>query len=394
MRDTLIADSTDIKFECSQCGQRMLVERSAAGQKADCPKCGSPVTVPQLAPPAEIIETETPATPAPSRHEAGGEGAPHVVVALEEARAEIARLHALFKKAVDECERLRANATHVQAEIKSFQSDRQQLKADVAQARLAAATAEAHAAQIADALTAAQQELLVLRSEAETEITDLNERLSAAETHLAARERELREGKGEHTEALRSLAKTRAEFTKVNTEAKGLRGEVEVLRQEFQSITQGLAISQEQLRETQTRLETLTEEHGQASTERDDWRQQAEGFRRDLEALDTGRDLLELRTQHQALLQKHQSLETALAEQTEAAKKDNDVLRGIVARQNTTLGVHHSELRRLRRARFGLRLVYGLFTLGLLVLGYVAFYVFAPQQFARILGPYLKIFWH
>jgi len=386
MRDTLIADSTDIKFECTQCGQRMLVEKSAAGQRADCPMCGNPVLVPHVHPPAEVTKgeaaVEEPVAP------------PQAVGELEEARAEIARLQALFKKAVDECERLTANATPVQAEIKSFQSDRQQLKVDAAQARLAATTAEAHVAQLADGLAAAQQELAVLRSDAETEITALNERLSAAETRVATREREMRESKGEHTEALRSLARTRAEFAKVNSEAGGLRSEVEVLQQEFQAVTQGLAVSQEQLRETQARLEIVTGEHRQAGTERDEWRQQAEGFRRDLAALDTGRDLIELRARHQELQQKHQSLETTLAERTEAAKKDNDVLRGIVDRQNTTLAICHSDLRRLRRARFALRLVYGLFTLGLLVLGYLACYVFAPQHFTKILGPYLKIFGH
>lgn len=398
MRDILIADSTDIKFACSQCGQRMVVEKSAAGLRADCPMCGSPVTVPHTHPPADATRSDAPVAeqvaPAQSRREPGRESAAQVAAELESAREEIARQQALFKKAVDECERLTANATHVQAEIKSFQSDRQQLKADVAQARLAAATAEAHATQLAEALAAAQQELAVLRNEAETEITDLNERLSATETRLAVREREMREGKAEHTEALRSLAKTRVEFSKVNTEAAGLRTEVEVLKQEFQAVTQGLAISQEQLRAAQARLEILSEEHRQASTECADWRRQAEGLRHDLDALDTGHNLLELRAQHEELQQKHRNLETELAERSEAAKKDNDVLRGIVDRQNTTLGAYHGELRRLRRARFALRLVYGLFSLGLLALGFVAFFVFAPQHFTKVLGPYLKIFWH
>ena len=64
--------------------------------------------------------------------------------------------------------------------------------------------------------------------------------------------------------------------------------------------------------------------------------------------------------------------------------KDADILRGIVARQNTTLGVYHSELRRLRRALFGLRLMYSFLAVGLLVLGFFACKVFAPLEFARL----------
>ena len=59
--------------------------------------------------------------------------------------------------------------------------------------------------------------------------------------------------------------------------------------------------------------------------------------------------------------------------------KDNDVLRGIVARLNTTLGVYHSEIRRLRRGRYGLRILYVLFGLGLLALAYLGLHIFAPH---------------
>ncbi|MEP6714820.1 MAG: hypothetical protein ABJC09_04560 [Terriglobia bacterium] len=385
----MIADSADIKFECSQCGQRMVVERSAAGLSADCPMCSTPVTVPQVHAPADKGKAEAPVgeqSPPARTPPDGWESTQQVEAELAEARAEISRQHALFKKAVDECERLNANTTHVQAEIKSFQADRQQLKADLAQARQMAAAAEARASELGDAFSAVQAENGALRYQAEVDVNAVQERLAAVEAQLAAREQELIAGKTEHTDALRSLAKTRAEHSKLNTEAAGLRSEVEILRHDFESTTQELAATSQQLFETQGRWEALTEEHGQASAERDEWRRQAEQFRHDLTALDTGRDLLELRVQHEHLERKHQALEITLAERTEEAKKDNDVLRGIVTRQNTTLGVYHSELRRLRRGRYALRLVYGLFALGLLVLGFVALNVFAPQELAKLLG--------
>ena len=123
---------------------------------------------------------------------------------------------------------------------------------------------------------------------------------------------------------------------------------------------------------------------GSEKVARANHRTAAEGFRRDLSQIDNGRELLELREQHSELQRKHQSLEAALAEQAEVAKKENDVLRGIVERQNATLGTHHAELRRLRRARFSLRLVYGIFSLGLLVLAFLAVYIFAPQQLMKV----------
>lgn len=395
MRDSLIADD-DIKFECSQCGQHIVVEKSAAGLKADCPVCKTPVTVPPADSIAEPAKGEVPAlqpkpetsTPVDHAHPAPGSTS-GLDSELVEARAEIARQHSLFKKAVDECERLNANATHIQAELKSFQADRQQLKADLAQARHAATTAETRVSELVDAFSALQQEHGAYRYQAEIDLNALHERVSGAEAHLAARETELQENKAVHTDALRSLARTRAEFTKVNTEAVALRSEVEALRGDFEATTQELASTSQQLHEVRAHLEALTEEHQQATVERDDWRKQAEGYRNDLSALDTGRDLLDLRAQHADLQKKHHALEIQLAEQVEKSKKENDVLRGIVERQNATLDSHHHELRRLRRARFGMRLVYGLFSVGMLALGYLAFYIFAPQQLMKVVDQVL-----
>ena len=59
----------------------------------------------------------------------------------------------------------------------------------------------------------------------------------------------------------------------------------------------------------------------------------------------------------------------------EKLQHDNSVLRGIVARQNTELEIRHRDIVRLRRKRFGLQIVYALFALGLLALGYWAMQV-------------------
>ena len=393
MRDSLIADSADITFECSQCGQRMVVERSAAGEKTDCPACSTPLTVPVASSPdVEAPSEETPAAapaPASKAEESAWKTPEQLGAELVEAREEIERQHALFKKAVDECERLTASTTHIQAELKSYQAERQQLKTDLGHARQAVAIAESRVSELVDTLSALQQENGALRYQLEVDVNTLTERLSVVDAHLGARESELEQNKTELTNALRSLAKTRAEYSKVHMEAAGLRSEVEVLRNNFEATTQELATTSQQLFDVKDRFDALTEEHQVATTERDDWRQQAEGFQRDLSQIDSGRELLDLRAQHAELQRKHQSLEIALAEQSDAAKRDNDVLRGIVERQNATLGGHHAELRRLRRARFSLRLVYAIFALGLMALTFLALYIFAPQQLMKVVGQVL-----
>jgi len=372
----------------------MVVEKLAAGLSTDCPTCSTPMTVPRTDPVVEpdkvvaaVAPPETPAAEAQTETPQPTPASPEQLeTELAEARAEIARQHTLFKKAVEECERLNANATHIQAELKTFQADRQQLKTDLAHSRHAVSTAETRVSELVDAFSALQQEHGAFKYQAEIDVNALHERLTGAEAQLAAREEELSELQATHTDALRSLARTRAEFTKVNTEARGLRSEVETLRNDFEAATQELASTSQQLHEAQTTLETLTAEHLQATTERDDWRTKAEGYHHDLAALDTGRDLLDIRAQHAELQKKHQSLEIALAEQSENSRKENDVLRGIVERQNATLDSHHHELRRLRRGRFAMRLVYGLFSLGMLALGYLAFYVIAPQQVMKVVN--------
>src|SRR4051812_32355904 len=110
MRDDMIAESADIKFACPQCGQRIVVDKSAAGLHGTCPICEGPVTVPFL----ENAEHGLPdlgngpyADPGleETREELFGsaEQVGQLQRQLDQARSEIERQHALFKKAVDEC---------------------------------------------------------------------------------------------------------------------------------------------------------------------------------------------------------------------------------------------------------------------------------------------------
>jgi chromosome segregation ATPase len=153
----------------------------------------------------------------------------------------------------------------------------------------------------------------------------------------------------------------------------------------LQSTGQQLNAAKAELQETLSHYHALTEEHQATSEQRDDWKARAEGFERNLMAIDTGRDLLELRERFKKLELDHQALGTKLSDQTEEAEKNSTALKGIVERQNATLGEYHNELRRLRRARFAVRLVYAIFFLGLLALGYFACKTFAPSQIDGLL---------
>ena len=46
--NAMIADSSEIKFECAQCGQSIAVDISGAGVSTNCPTCEYPLVVPSL----------------------------------------------------------------------------------------------------------------------------------------------------------------------------------------------------------------------------------------------------------------------------------------------------------------------------------------------------------
>ena len=150
-----IADTADIRFECSKCGQHLVVEAAGAGVTADCPICNTTVTVPRVGADGRHSLTATIA-PAVSRS-AFADPLPDdlreelidasmlngkLVGDLAKAREENARLQQQLKTVGEKCEHLNASTTHTQAELKTFQVERQQFKAELSALRQKAATAE------------------------------------------------------------------------------------------------------------------------------------------------------------------------------------------------------------------------------------------------------------
>lgn len=444
----MIADTTDIKFSCSNCGQHMVVHKSAAGLGANCPICEHPVVVPdassirggdyggetrarEAGEPESSAKRTSFADPDSEQtrddlFDAAAETG-RLERDLAEAKSEIARYVALFKKAVDECERLTANTTHAQAEIKSFQADRQQLKSDLAQAKQRAlatenkvAEVQAKADELAGVLAVAGADNAELQERMETHLAIGRECLSAAEARLKTRESELRESRMEGNELMQALAVAQAELAGLRSGSAETRCELEriqTLLAEAEQTSRRLVDTEKQL---QGKLQTAEDECKNLSRDRDQLRQETEGLRHDLAELDNGRELLALRSRIPQIEDERDRAAAALAETTAEAKmraeteqrllrelhesvvlredaerradvaaehqmsKDNEVLRGIVERQNETLRVHHIEVRRYRRSRYASRILYAAFGLALVALAIFAVMVFAPHGVGRL----------
>jgi chromosome segregation ATPase len=440
----MIADSADIKFACPQCGQRMVVEKSGAGVTADCPFCHSPVTVPYVssiydhgsrghraesaAAPSESNTNFTDPSIDETREELFNATLAHGELQreLDVANKEVVRLQALFKKAVDECERVTASATHAQAEIKSFQGDRQQLKSDLSQAKQRMLAAEQQVAEFSASLAEAQQENQALRDQVESDLGVSREQLAATETQLLSRERELAALRDENSELVQSLAATQAELAALGRETAQVRGELECADKLLDEASQTEIEMRATNEELRGQLDGAANDIQCLTQERDRIREQVDVLQRDLKETDSGRGLLELRGQLESLSAEHRSIVSELAaksaevrnlsetgqalreelgttiQQRDEAqrraeanseaqlKKDNDVLRGINQRDNVTIGVYHSELRRLRRARYALRIVYGVFGIALIGLVIFAISVFTRHGVGELFSELLR----
>lgn len=374
----------DIKFACAHCGQHMLVEVAAAGAAAQCPGCGLAVTV-------------------PSGVAAGRDG--------EHARA--GSPTALPGDGTDADrvrERLAAHATHARAEIKSFQAERIALKSELAQHRQRLAAVEA---QLADAeaesteahATARQAGAAsaVLRGDLEI----VKERAAATATQLAVREAELAEMLTRLRAADSARAAAEAETAALQEESALLRTEVERSRAALAAAAESEARLARALEETAgvtARLTASEKRCKTATTRGKKLEKEVAALRRDLAETATGRELTQLREDletsdaerarlaaetrqlaedfrradveraalRETLKATHQRLEEAErradAVSDERLQQDNEVLRGIIARQNGELEHRHAETLRLRRARLGLRLAYVLLAVALLAL--------------------------
>lgn len=404
----MIADSTEIKFQCSQCGQSISVDSSGAGLSANCPTCDNPLVVPSLSSLHHRQYGES-TEAAPDRAAYAGEDtdfsadeaqalreelieaqrrADEAEEALAAARKDAARLQQQLRQALEDGERHAASAHSGQGDVEALQAEREQWKGELAESRRGAA------------LTESQLE------DARRKIAELAAEIEAADDIRAQWETAFTQAAEQHAQA---LATAQGEAEALQAESVNLRTQIESVQTELRDAAGSGAALAEKLAETKRALESAEKEGLSLSLRCADLSKAEEILRRDLSEIHTGRELLALRERFTTLETNHERASAALgrresevqtlsasvqslrAELTETSGRaaaaerraeaasesqlcnDNEVLRGIIARQNAEGEERFAELRRLQKARLMLRLVYGLIALavlGLLALGF------------------------
>ncbi|HZJ16433.1 MAG TPA: hypothetical protein VFD27_15365 [Chthoniobacteraceae bacterium] len=354
----------DINFVCSHCGQRIAVEANAAGLEVDCPSCQTTLTIP----------TDR----------------------TRERGADPGSLPEQLAAAQSECERLRANATHAQAEIKSFQNERLSLRTDIVSLKQRSTTLEKQLedlelesevqrqrlAATASQLEANDAELAELRAaeaSARDACNELEHALAAANSEGAAAQVELTKKSKALSTAKAALKEAEANATNWQTHCESSNAELAEMKQQFANMREEV----ESLRgllgasETGSELAAARAELAAHKDESQRWQQRVDLLEADLRsvAAQSQRFLEEAEALRHRLQDALQEAEAASDEKT---REDNAVLRAIISRQNVELEIQHHDLIRLKRARFALRLVYALFLLGLLGLVWFAAQ-FVPQ---------------
>jgi len=344
---------------------------------------------------------------------------------LHEAKEKIDRLQTHLRKTLEECERLTAKSTHAEVEIKTFQADRQQMKSELAQSRQRMALWEAQTvenrgkiSELASALATAGADHAVLRQEMERHASEYRDYQASMESHVASREEALATATARTEEVIQALAAAEQEVLTLQQTREKIRAELETAHAQLEEA----ARIRSQLAATEEKLRTETERAGTAETQCaslqsacDGFKKEIEVLRRDLDDTTAGRELLEVRERFDALEKEHGRVSATLADREASIKKlsatgdqlsvelkktrslyadaerraeeasegkllkDNDVLRGIIERQNVVLTENGRELRVLRRGRFGLRLAYVIFSTILLALVIFALSILKPH---------------
>lgn len=427
---------------------------------------------------------------------------------LEKAREEVARLQQQLKVLGDESERLKSSTTHTKAELKTFQTERQQLKAEVssfrqkftvaeealaarekelneargkAAAGIAAAelgtletrlreteraaeweakageaqqqskksareasewkakarTAEAALAKLTarvegldaevKAAALALQRMQKAAADSDDKVAAMEQALAAgvpelesAHTRAATLEEDLHKTQGRLGEVEAALASARQEELRLTTEHVEMQRQVDDAKCQFASIADlqaQLARADAELCDHREKLWLSEESNQSLATRCEQLRREADSLRRDVTESHSGRELMEARSRledavaerdrtaarlsaveadlhsissaeaalraelDQARHERDEAVERAESLRETRAAKDNQVLRGIIARLNGDLAQRTSEVLRAKRARVGLKIAYILFGVGLL--GVIAFAVKVLPQALR-----------
>ncbi|MEQ1858980.1 MAG: hypothetical protein ABMA13_03510 [Chthoniobacteraceae bacterium] len=325
---------------------------------------------------------------------------------LSESQAAIEKLKKERRKLRDEVARLRNEIAAKDTAVGEVLAARED-----AESRAVALAGELN--KIEGELMMAQEEAIRLRAESETltsERAEILPRLEAAELEAETASLRLRECDIEIGELRTKLSGTQAERTAA------LR-EIQVLEARVTALDAELAVTNRSASETDARLlvaieEIATEKKSLAEAEErakslaicvEELEKDRDGLRKSLSEDTTGKDLVEARehlrvtgkerdrltvrvqqleveieagrTQRSGIEEQLKSLQRELDEtrrRVDAAsevrlRQDNEVLRGIIARQNAELEQRHVQIVRLKRAQLGVKLAYAAFGIGLVI---------------------------
>ena len=353
----------EIKFECGHCGQRIAVDSDAAGLGIECPTCQNPVTIPRSG------------------------------IASEPRIAEGERLSGIQA----ECERLRANATHAQAEIRSFQNERLSLRNEVAVLKQRAHAAEAQLAEVEllrqrleateTQLSSMEQERVdsqtatsLVTSERDSALQDLESVRSELAAAMAASERirdEAKEAEARFTEAETQVGDTRAALASARAELVGLQARFATASGEAESL-RGLMDRDEATRE----LLSMRTKLAGAEEELHMRRQTATQLEIDLLKAEADRDRLD--AERGAL---HRQMADVMKRAEDLSRDrlnvDNAKLRELLDRQNEELKLRFKELTRFRRAKLTLKIIWALAILGAIGLGFLFVKILPMIEWSR-----------
>lgn len=412
--------TAEIKFVCHQCGQPIVTDAAAAGLNAECPTCLGAIVIPAAIHHRDygsalrrrrdpLLEqgNQRPSVEADLLREElveAGERQAELESALAAAQAKLAKVSEQLEAATAEGEQLHS----------TYQAERNTFEAELAQARRRLAAADdqlASGERERAAMEALARKIEADRANLENDLSIAKQRADAAATQLAVKERELAALRSEMEQAL-------SDYSFAQAEAENLQRAGDILGRDLESAharltvagetAERLAKSEAELAEARRQLHSAEEGCKSLAICCEELKKETVSLRRDLTETKKGREIFQLRAKvtemesecerllsavrrgeeelrkseakrtesEQTIKGLHQRLEVAekRAEETSAArvKADNDVLRGIVTRQNSELESWHAEVARYKQAKVGLRLAYVLFSATVVALGIVA----------------------
>jgi chromosome segregation ATPase len=371
----------EIKFICSHCEQKMLVDASAIGLTIACPSCGKELIVPAesmlaVSPPAPIrprshvVPADRPAPRSTTVAETiAGISAPDSRQDLIAASVQNSRLESEVTELRQQLKKARSDLNRISLERDEAISQVHQLTPQLDSARSSILgyeqTVDALQQRILQAeadVVEARQRLEETQSERTVAVRDiqgLQQRIVVQEQELASLWAELTAATGRGQALEVELAKTCENLTAVEHASESLKSELADLGKERDSLRR--SVSESGLGQE---LVSVREQLASAEKECKRLSLNSRQLTSDVNAAEKARNERDdlIRTLKKELENARRSAESSSETK---GNNDNDVLRGIIARQNSELQQKHAQLVRLKRARLGVQFVYALFALAL-----------------------------